>query len=345
MRLGFLGSATATSVVVLGTALSLAPAQVADRVPEGAEDLRLKFDHAAHAALESPVAIETCKACHGDDGAGVLAKPGEHGHQPCLSAGCHAEDFLSVGARTRKESPERYRKAAAFCQGCHKSRAGQAPSPFAKAKADNLYAARSGSTQEPGHYVEMDHQAHVRRTQCSSCHVVDAQSFALAGGPTHKECASCHEDHETVPMPKCTRCHNEGAPKDYFKSRTLVSDVRSCGSARYAELSRKRKRRALPCFKHEREGHRIRKDGEAVQCNDCHFMFQSTQYAGHKYQSLHDVKQAPLMDNHRDRAHQKCGASGCHRRAVDDAAGTGRCSLCHSSKAIVGNLLEETADE
>jgi hypothetical protein len=314
----------------------MAPGEVASEEPTA-----LKFDHAAHAAMEKPVAVEECKTCHGADPAGALAQPAKRGHQPCLAAGCHAEDFLSVGARTKKDSPKRYKKAARFCAGCHKSRSGVAPSPFIKAKADNLYAERGPTDQKPGHYVEMDHLAHVGRTKCSTCHVVDAKTFVLStSGPGHSECASCHEDNEKVTMPQCGSCHNRGVASDYFVARKADSDVRSCGSSRYRELSKKRKRN-VPCFKHEHEGHRFRKEGEAVECGDCHFMFESAKYAGHSYQSLRDVKKAPLMDNNRDRAHQKCGASGCHRSEVNDSAGTGRCSMCHSSKAIIGNLLEE----
>tara|TARA_R110002096_G_scaffold299503_6_gene494227 strand:+ start:148002 stop:148523 length:522 start_codon:yes stop_codon:yes gene_type:complete len=138
-------------------------------------------------------------------------------------------------------------------------------------------------------------------------------------------------------MRACARCHLPGDPKAYYKERRFTTDVRSCNSLRHSALSKKRNAKA-PCFAHELEGHRTAKSGEAVQCGDCHFMFSSKRYKGHSYQSLLDVKQAPIMDNSRDRAHNKCGTSGCHHAAVDESKGTGKCSLCHSSRSILDSL-------
>lgn len=329
MRFDVLAAAGATTTLVLGVVVAVpAPAKSTDQTgPVG-----LKFDHVAHAALDEPVEVSRCGTCHGEDKAGSLAKPARRGHQPCLSSGCHAEDFMSVGASTRKNSPERYQKAASFCLGCHQNSEGLAPSPFQKAKADNLYR-----NSKPSHYVEMNHLEHTSRTACRTCHVVDAQTFELQQEtPGHDQCASCHKDNDDLPMNKCGSCHQDGAPDAYFKERTAVSDVRSCNSARYKKLKGKRK---APCFQHEHEGHRTNKAGEAVQCKSCHFMFESKSYEGHSYQTLLDIKQAPLMDNSRDRAHKKCGSAGCHRAAVDESKGSGRCSMCHSSKSILGSLL------
>jgi len=313
----------------------------------------LKFDHKAHAELETPVKVEACAQCHGSDKGGTLSNPASSGHQPCLAAGCHAQDFLSVGARTRKDEPERYAKAAGFCLGCHEDSLGQAPWPYAKAEANNLYR----NNAKPGHFVEMNHLAHskaatTKGSGCRSCHVVDAATYVLdVEGPGHSECATCHdgttsmasfekksESKPVFAMGDCDGCHRDGDPSEYFKERRFTSDVRSCNSKRLAALDKKQKSKA-PCFKHEREGHRERKSGEQVQCGQCHFMFSSKRYEGHGYVSLLDIKQAPLMDNSRDRAHQRCGTSGCHRSAVDESHGTGRCTMCHSSKLVLGSLL------
>jgi hypothetical protein len=68
-------------------------------------------------------------------------------------------------------------------------------------------------------------------------------------------------------------------------------------------------------------------------------MFESKTYQGHSYKSLKDVKAAPLMDNKGDKAHRKCGASGCHAAAVNESSGRGRCGMCHSKQSIVGDLF------
>ncbi len=341
MKLGALSAATATSTLVLGAVVRLAPGQSTPPTQEhSAHNAVLKFDHAQHAALDKPVAIAACATCHGDDKGGVLAQPAQVGHQPCFSSGCHAGDFLSVGPRTRKEAPERYAKAAAFCQGCHQVEAGSAPSPAHKMSADNTYKNNSN----PGHYVEFNHFEHSERTKCRSCHVVDAKSFALSR-PVHAQCATCHKDNEEQDMSKCASCHRDGSPASYFKARKFDSDVRSCrsnsprattpGAADAAKAK-------VPCFEHEHQGHRFRTSGEAVQCIDCHFMFKSKSFEGHRYVSLLDVKQAPLMDNRRDEAHQKCGAAGCHSSDVDESQGTGRCGFCHSKRTILNDLLDST---
>ena len=352
MKLGAWVTGAATTALVLGAVALRTPAQStapnATRSPAALPPSPLKFDHVAHAALETPVNVDDCKLCHGDGSQGVLGKPASHGHQPCLASGCHAEDFMSVGKRTMQDAPDRYNEAAGFCLGCHSDGAGRAPKPFAKAKADNLF--RNNAC--PGHYVEMNHWAHTRAAtvdggDCRTCHVVDRETFVLApDGPGHSECVTCHDGQGAggdaaqpdFAMDECVRCHQPGSPASYFVKREFSSDVRSCNSVRYEALLKKRKTK-VPCFEHEREGHRFRTNGEAVQCGHCHFMFSSKRYEGHGYQTLLQVKKAPLMDNSRDRAHTKCGTSGCHKSAVDDSRGTGKCALCHSSRAILDSLV------
>ncbi len=346
MNLGVLATTAATTTLVFGAVVSLVPAQDApEDISTVTSGMILKFDHQAHAELDTPVNIEDCASCHGDDPGGELAKPGKHGHQPCLSSGCHAEDFLSVGTRTQKKSPDRYTEAAQFCLGCHENRSSEvgqllAPTPYSHALANNLYR----NNASPGHYVEMDHLEHAKRTECRTCHIVDDQSFALVpGGPGHDECASCHGDSEKKPMGECASCHKAGDAKTYFVPRSVSSDVRSCNTSRFKDLVASRKSskaRDIPCFEHEREGHRTTSKGEEVQCSDCHFMFLRKTYQKHNYQTLQEIKQAPLMDNSRDQAHRKCGASGCHRSQVDDSKGKGKCSMCHSSQSILGALID-----
>lgn len=334
----FAGSGVRLRAFVAIVAL-LALSSIASAAPEEGRG-GTAFDHEEHADLEENP-VKACDQCHSSSPEGELVRPGSRGHQPCLTADCHAKDFLSVGPRTRRGTPVRYQEASDFCFGCHLD-TGRAPSPFMKAQADNLF-----QNMEPMHYVEMNHLAHAKLGECRDCHQVDPKSFELQlEGPQHAQCATCHKKgEEDITMNDCGDCHQDGAPSAYFKKRPFGTDVRSCNSARYRALMKKRRpgRRAAACFKHERTEHRFDRKGQGIQCGTCHFMYKHKRYRRHDYQSLRDVKMAPLIDNHRDRAHDNCGAAGCHKREVDDSLGTGRCSMCHSSKEIFEGFLEEEA--
>ncbi len=67
-------------------------------------------------------------------------------------------------------------------------------------------------------------------------------------------------------------------------------------------------------------------------------MFKQKKHQGMSYESLKDVKAAPIMNNKRDLAHQSCGVGGCHKRDVDDSMGTARCTQCHSAKFMANSL-------
>ncbi len=307
-----------------GAALLLALAAAgAAAAPSGPGAAR--FDHAAHAARK--VAVDRCAVCHGDDPKGALAAPGRSGHQPCLASGCHVDAFLSVADATRKAEPERYRKAATFCLGCHTSPTGDAPHRYEKARADNVYR----DHPSPEYHVEMDHLAHARISGCRDCHVVDETSFRLVPGrPAHTECAACHGA-TAPPMGECASCHRRPGPAAYFGGSRRSSDVRSCESDAAAATALDGKK--APCFLHERREHRFA-DGRPLQCGSCHFMIADPKrWAGHRYRTLHDIAGAPIIHNQRDLAHKSCGASAaCHQRDVDDSRGTARCALCHSKR-------------
>ncbi len=328
-------------LVLAGSLVFVAMAEFAVGAPQEGRH-GVAFDHKKHAELEE-APHKRCDLCHRSSPEGELEGPGSRGHQPCLTAGCHAEDFLSVGGRTRRDAPERYQEAAAFCFGCHQDM-GHAPSPSKKQKAETLFQ----NITNPSHYVEMNHFEHAKLVGCRSCHVVDPTRFELQlEGPQHAQCATCHKKEKTenkkteIAMKDCEGCHQDGVPSSYFAKRLIDSDVRSCNSVRYQRLlARRGKGRVPPCFKHERREHRFTPREKEIQCATCHFMYKRKKYRGHAYQSLHDVKKAPLIDNHRDRSHKKCGASQCHKREVDDSLGTGRCSMCHSSKRILEELQE-----
>jgi hypothetical protein len=152
----------------------------------------------------------------------------------------------------------------------------------------------------------------------------------VSGRPNHLECKGCHEDSEQ-PMTKCSACHSAPGPAAFFTKTREASDVRVC-SAGAADGTR--------CFKHERTEHRFQNDKTALECSSCHYMFRKKKNNGKSYTSLADVKSAPIIDNRRDMAHKSCGASGCHRREVDDSMGTGKCGFCHSKKFMAAGMFD-----
>ncbi len=273
--------------------------------------------------------MKKCDTCHQSKGDTTKPVPTTRAHAPCLASGCHIDQFLSTGPRTQKEDLETYKEAVAFCSLCHTSTDGKAPPRFKKAKANALYE----NKVQANFHVEMDHFAHTKRTECSTCHSVDKSSFKLVENrPNHIECASCHDDSEKKPMTDCASCHSFPGPSVYFTKTRKASDVRICSEDPSKNKS--------PCFKHERTEHRfIGEESSPLECSSCHFMFKKQKHRGHKYQSLADIKHAPMMDNAKDLAHKNCGAGGCHKRQVDDSLGKGQCGQCHSKKAISSSLF------
>ena len=283
------------------------------------------FSHTSH---EDKIDIAQCNACHQAAQSETRApEPTSRGHAPCLASGCHIDDFLSTGPRTKKEEPENFAKASVFCAVCHASKSGAPPSRFTKAKANALYESKAGAN----FHVEMDHHKHTTRVSCSGCHQVDPTSFQLVeAGPGHKECGNCHDSESEVPMTKCASCHSAPGTTEYFTKARKSSDVRVCTADGAPDK---------PCFKHERTEHRFAKDRSPIECSSCHYMFEKKSHSGNAYQSLADVKSAPMMDNAKDLAHKNCGASGCHNRDVDDSEGKAKCAQCHSKKFMSSSLF------
>lgn len=329
---------TGTRLLAVATAL-LAMLALAGR-KSAAEDTGSKtssavptFSHKAHAERADAgrrVDVTACITCHASSTANK-PPPTTRGHAPCMNSGCHIDQFLSTGPRTKKEDPAAYKSAALFCASCHKSKSGEPPSRFAKAKADALYQDKIAAD----YHVEMDHLAHTELTACSTCHQVAPDTFELvAGGPNHQQCATCHEGSEQ-PMTNCASCHTAPGPSEYFTKTRKASDVRVCAPG--TEDGR-------PCFRHERTEHRFLPDQSAdkgqLECSSCHFMFKKKSHQGMSYQTLADVKAAPMMHNKRDLAHKSCGVGGCHKREVDDSLGTGKCTQCHSAKFMANSLTD-----
>ena len=316
-----------------------------------------KFDHDLHADGDQMPRVvvdsEKCTDCHTSDDTGKLTLPGTSGkqmllempmcnrqrakltrsgnvsHQPCLDSGCHVDDFLNVGPRARQANTDDYRKAASFCLGCHAG--DQPPEMGAAPTVGNIYC----DNDSPDYHVEFNHLRHSEKTACRNCHVVGEDNALQLDRPNHVECATCHTGKEATPMSYCRTCHLAPGPSEYFKPREYNAVVRSCGSPEHLRrAARKGKQPSeVPCFKHETQAHRFKRD-EPLQCSQCHYMISSRKYwdRRQKYESLRDIKSARLIDNRRDRAHEKaCGGSrACHARDVDDSrGGSEKCTLCH----------------
>jgi len=314
------------------TATHFSHAAHAQRFAEAAERLRTgSADGKAPRAM--PPAIDKCDTCHGVDDKGQVRAPAALGHSPCLSAGCHAADFVGVGDKGRKADPERYAKSVAFCLGCHDSKDGAPPQPWSKPSTG---AVLRSFQYEREYHVEMNHFEHARRSECRTCHVVDDTSFALvASTPGHGQCVNCHNAQKfpDFTMARCELCHDKPARAEYFTGSRPKIDVRACGGEGHAALEARLKR-AVSCFRHERAEHRTL-DGKPVQCAACHYMVNDKALWGaRRYQTLRDLHKEAIIDNSRDREHQSCGrSSACHQADVDAARPAAKCSLCHAERS------------
>ena len=285
------------------------------------------FSHAAHTSRG--VDTSACATCHAVDGAGRVAAPAAIGHAPCLSAGCHATAFVAAGPTTRAKDPAAYAKATAFCLGCHDSPDGTPPSP---ARHQVANAAMRSYQLEAEYHVDFGHFEHTKRTECRTCHVVDATSFALVpSSPGHGECVTCHNATKfpDFTMQKCAYCHQQPGRAEAFHGSREHTDVRACDSEGYAALVAKAKDgKPVACFRHERKEHRFAADGKPVQCDACHGVVATPAMA-----SIAALHKGPIIDNS-EAEHARCGNSaGCHARDFANASGTKRCLTCHGDHA------------
>jgi hypothetical protein len=320
-------------VFVFAAAALIAGHALADRVPGSgsAAPVPRKFSHQAHISRGVPIA-KHCQDCHHSGPRHQLVAVGQQAHQPCLASGCHVSDFLVAG-RPEAARDDRYLRAVGFCLGCHPAGAdGAPPRPHEKAQANHVFKGNA----RPDYHVEFNHYNHTEdRARCSHCHVVDEKTFALQlATPGHAECGECHGSSASPPMTACGNCHFTPGPTDYFVNKRPDTDVRSCDSPRHAELE-KRLGRSVPCFKHEREQHRMRK-GKPLECDACHFLIanKSSWTSKWRYETLLEVKSGPLLNNDRSEAHNRCGTSGCHQKDVHPSRGD--CTLCHARQKPAG---------
>jgi hypothetical protein len=338
------------TLALAGALIWLAPA-IADEpaAPDvAAPPAGKKFDHTQHRGLEKPaVTDDNCESCHPTDKVGILTPPGKSGHQPCMSSGCHVTDFLSVGAATQKSDPARYKKAAAFCMGCHSSKTGDPPKNYEKPPADLVFTEHPA----PNFHVELPHFEHLDneikgkgKLACRDCHVVDPRTNELdLQTPGHAECAKCHGV-SAAPMKTCDHCHKMPGKRVYLDKIRKETEVRSCDSPGHLREAKRRGKPVteVPCFKHETKDHRFGEDGKPLECGACHYMFENKKLWGkHKYDDLKNIAAAPVMDNRRDEAHKTCGASkACHARDVRLSSSGRQCKLCHSNKLVENSMFD-----
>lgn len=320
------------------------------------------FDHKCHhgRANAKGEKVDTedkgkCKDCHAIDNKGVVLAPAQLGHAPCLQAKCHATEFLGapLSVEMEKKTPARTKS---FCAGCHPS----TPWPWKKPKVSinatwhnqRDHHLQMGTPGEEG----MDHYKHTqlkkpdgKQIGCRDCHVVDDTTWAFKqGSPGHAQCITCHtNDGQATPLNECGSCHQPGSRREWLQGLGLKlgpkdiptrpgSRVRSCGSEGHTRYVQKdlKPGKGVPCFKHETQQHRTKKDGSDVQCAQCHYVVtdKSRWSGGRTYKTLEDLhKQSIIHANPNDDAekhHQACAAAGCH--AGQTQLGSGLCQKCHA---------------
>jgi hypothetical protein len=220
-----------------------------------------RFSHVHHAAF-TRVDVKQCSLCHALGADLRPLTPGSDGHQPCMSSGCHMQDFLDPDTK--------------LCLGCHATSDNYRKNPA----LDVFYADPS-----PEHHVEVDHAAHMKRGQpgaptakatCETCHWVDKTSYQAVTHPGHAQCAPCHAQGQAAarkPMTDCNACHPGGSPDTVFTRKR-----------RDPELNHR--------FLHERANHRYfdpDKKTRPMQCDLCHSKVG-------KLTSLADVFAVSLVD-------------------------------------------------
>lgn len=279
-----------------------------------------KFNHQAHVSRGVKIG-EACNDCHEPDPTGALVPVGKAGHKPCMEAGCHVTDFLSIN----KKQGKKYKKAVAFCLGCHET----APTNYTKAKATEEFK----HNDDPGYHVELDHAEHIERARCTECHVVDERTYVALYTPGHDQCAKCHSDGgETPRMGLCSGCHEDPGRKQYFDSgKRKELDLKSCDSVWRDDMTAE-EREATPCFRHERKEHRFLADGSKLQCDSCHYMVSKD---AKKYATIKMIKSQPIING--SSMDRYCGVKGCHPDV--DSTAPGKCERCHH-KNIRKKLLQ-----
>lgn len=329
-----------------------------------------------------------CASCHAVDKSSKIAMPGQNAHQPCINSGCHDTWFLSAGIPGDKKYKDAVGFCLGCHDTGHLAPkpSQKAPPIFLTFKAEMEFHVEMPGPDDPDTAGTGSHFEHSKikggRQDCRSCHIVQEDGLLKPQTPGHDQCLVCHsaEDKKKgsvkVSMEQCDKCHKSGPREDPFKTQTrhtgdAVADlqaskpdhatsVRSCGSEAWFHLlslakpavqkmSREDQEKQIPCFKHERPGHRF-KDPKAksgpVECSECHYMIGDdkgwpnlSKQVGHKvqYYSLKDIHENPIITNNQNEEHNACGADGsgkkgCHELDIP-LRGSGKCELCHAGNS------------
>ncbi len=322
------------------------------------------FNHKCHAERTNGKKVDTqdpakCKDCHAVTDKGKILAPAQQGHAPCLQSGCHAKEFLGapLNDAQAKKTPARTKS---FCAGCHPQ------TPWAWKKPTVSIDATWHNQRD--HHIEMgksdgdsgmDHYKHTqlkkqdgKQIGCRDCHVVDDSgdkpTWAFATGtPGHAQCLSCHSaEGQAFPLSDCGNCHKEGSRRSWLLSLGVRmgpndvetrpgSRVRSCGSEGYTRYVQKdlKPGKGVPCFKHETQQHRERKDGSGVQCVQCHYLVtDKSRWNGRSYASLADLHTKSIIHANptdpMEKHHQACSARGCHAGQTENGPAKA-CEKCH----------------
>ena len=117
------------------------------KAPEG-----IHFMHGNHKDPLAKIGINVddpaqCKNCHTLDAKGVPLAPASQGHAPCMRSNCHAADFMVISEAGKKNKPQEFARASAFCTGCHPT----VPWPWKKPQVLTIQAWRN----QREHHIEM----------------------------------------------------------------------------------------------------------------------------------------------------------------------------------------------
>lgn len=320
------------------------------------------FNHKCHHNRKNGAKVDTedpakCKDCHAITGEGKVLAPAQLGHAPCLQAKCHSTEFLGapLNAEMEKKTPPRTKS---FCAGCHPT------TPWAWKKP--AVSINMTWNNQRDHHLEMgkpeggmDHFKHTqlkkkdgKQIGCRDCHVVNDDgpnpTWAFSTGtPGHTQCLQCHSnDGQAFPLTECGQCHKDGSRRDWLISlgvkvgeKDVVtrpgSRVRSCGSEGHTRYIQKdlKPGKGVPCFKHETQQHRTKKDGSDVQCSQCHYLVtDKSRWGGRQYNTLADLHKASIIHANptdpMEKHHQSCSARGCHAGQTENGPAK-RCEKCH----------------
>jgi hypothetical protein len=356
--------ATAALVVAMGVIFGVVVAQPSDPDcakwdPAGGPT---HFNHKCHhgRANAKGVKVDTqdsakCKDCHAISDKGAVLAPAQQGHAPCMQSKCHSTEFLGapLNAEMEKKTPPRTKS---FCAGCHPS------TPWAWKKPQVSINATWHNQRD--HHLEMGNSAgegmdHYKHTQlkkkdgkqigCRDCHVVDDTTWAFKqGSPGHGQCLSCHSaEGQAFPLSECGSCHKDGSRRSWLLSLGVKIDptkdvetrpgsrVRSCGSEGHTRYVQKdlKPGKGVPCFKHETQQHRTKKDGNDVQCAQCHYVVtDKSRWGSRTFNSLADLHKGSIIhanpNDDAEKHHQACATAGCH--AGQTRLGSGLCQKCHA---------------